>query len=150
MLGDLLRSDRAKQVARHNTYAYVEGNPLLLDDPTGEAAGAVVPIVRACLRFPEACAALLMCRSNPVACKQQLCKASSAVSRYKPFCDQAGCTKSDSPLKLGYKTSAACTCFVNRVFEKYVCRSGKSDPGHDKQIEDNRTKCLDCAERCVP
>ena len=145
-IGRYIESDPIGLDGGMNTFGYVQGNPLGLIDPTGEAAAS---IARACARYPTICGSLLYCYASPTKCKELLCKASSAISRYKPLCNQPGCGPAGAPNTNTMAMTMACTCFVNRVFEKYVCRGGKSDKGHDEQIDGAREKCEDCLRKCM-
>jgi RHS repeat-associated protein len=129
------------------TYAYADGNSLLLVDPDGR--NPLPLIIRICARFPTVCAAVAECRLFPAKCVELLCKANAALSRYKVHCLIPGCEQAENPWAREFKTISACTCFVNRIFEKYVCKKGISDPPHDDQIEYARKKCVDCAQKCV-
>lgn len=144
--GRYVESDPIGIDGGYATYAYVLSDPLGKKDPSG--LNPVPWIVRVCARFPAVCAALNACQNNPIRCVELLCRGSNALSRYKIHCMIPGCGEADNPWSLGFKASAACTCFVNRIFEKYVCRRGVSDSAHDEEIEKARGKCLDCANKC--
>ncbi len=128
------------------TFAYANSDPLGSIDPDGRNP---ITIARICARFTAACGALVACRSNPAKCVELLCKGNNELSRYKMHCMVPGCNGSEGKLAREIKAAAACTCLVNRVFEKYVCRKGVSDKPHNDQIEDAKKKCLKCAEMCV-
>jgi RHS repeat-associated protein len=69
-LGRYLQSDPMGLPGGLNAYAYGEGNPVNLSDPTGEAVPAALAAF--CARFPKACDALAKsarkCASAPKAC----------------------------------------------------------------------------------
>jgi RHS repeat-associated protein len=147
------------------TGRYVESDPIGLDggiatfqyalsDPIGaiDEDGLSPMIARLCARYPRACAAMTACSLNPARCVQLYCKASSTLRLYKiPCTGTPACNGSGSALTTNLKTLGWCTCYVNRVFEKYICRKGKSDQPHDDQILISRRHCERCfEERCAP
>lgn len=130
------------------TYAYVQSDPFGTVDPDG--LNPVPMIVRVCTRFPAVCAALVACRTNPLKCRDLYCKANSEIGRYKILCTGTPTCRGDEiPWVRDLKTIGWCACWANRVFEKQVCRRGRSDTEHDKRIDEAREHCRKCIDECV-
>lgn len=112
------------------TYAYVSGRPTLNTDPVG-LMDVYSPIF--CAMYPTLCNELMACRANPSACKAKFCRAGNAL--YHPMCDNGACSESNSCLTINFKEILSAGCYTNRLMVKYFCYGGKSDDGHDEQLQ---------------
>jgi len=126
-------------------YSYAAANPLTLIDPSGH-----IPIVvRVCAKYPQVCAAFVICSRSPRMCRKLLCDKRSPVALYKVACTGTPkCRGDESPLAAYFKLVGWCTCFTNRLFDKYICHYGKSDREHDGKIEEARVHCFNCYQKC--
>jgi RHS repeat-associated protein len=137
-----------------NFYVYALSQPTMLFDETGEHPLALV--ARMCIRFPRACASMALCRSNPAACRELLCGTSEIA--YHWACDIAACTyktsggqvrsRTESCVSAFLRTSLKCTCYVNRLLSRRICRPNPAnrDKSHRDQIRDAKRQCADCLE----
>jgi len=138
-----------------NLFLYANANPLEFTDPTGEWVTIVLralPFIARviCVRNPKICKEIYKCVKNPTVCKNRFCRIMRSKTLYHPFCDVPSCDKMNTQLGRQFAEKAAQTCLALRSFVKATCFAGKSDPEHDREIENARRKVVDCARICRP